>query len=676
MLDFVEVCPVPKPQLAVKGGLVNRAAVQWAKDENAFFNECVAGLPSGFRSKVMGEYHETRRSSLFDATVFVREVAEASKKITFTLATNDTELREKADYYAARCEEIYKLEMNRSGALDDAFLLLAKFAIDVPKITAPEWDKKGFFGACARLQCAKWWRGQLRKKHARGLESLALNLNQVNDFRGIYVSDETAKRRFYQKQRNAQILQGVTATNQNGQEYTLFELSELSISNPKLRRMELMTRIRGFEEFAGLMGHVGEFYTITCPSKMHSTHQSSKWSKARRNQKYDHTTPKEAQKYLTDQWEKVRSALDKKGVKLYGFRVVEPNHDGTPHWHTLFFMKPEHRFYVRYIIAKYALEMDGEEKGALKYRFKFESIKTGTNPRTGKEYSAAGYIAKYISKAIDGYGIDQDLFGNDAQTSAQRIEAWASTWGIRQFQQVGGAGVTVWRELRRLGDEEVSGNQHLEMARDCANNGDWCGYCLLNWHKEIKLMKNEISTQCEVNKYGDQKLLPIVGVECGGVGVITRKHTWQIGEAGLAQLAKPASTWTGVNNCTEEMLNSALNHFNQYYKAQHHSKVAWAVDQGFEVDNAFYQVKGQEMARIIKSWYGIEGGVSISTDFKEKITAIWQEANPREMLYEEFEEVNIFGDGDYQEFVENHLSEFIREFIGANYCLKMGSAYE
>ncbi|MBY6221538.1 replication endonuclease [Marinobacter nauticus] len=64
--------------------------------------------------------------------------------------------------------------------------------------------------------------------------------------------------------------------------------------------------------------------------------------------------------------------------------------------------------------------------------------------------SATGYVAKYISESIDGYEVGEDSYGNDAVESAARIRAWASIWGIRQFQFMGSPNVTVYRELRRL----------------------------------------------------------------------------------------------------------------------------------------------------------------------------------------------------------------------------------
>ncbi|WP_445286078.1 replication endonuclease [Vibrio sp. V09_P4A23P171] len=92
------------------------------------------------------------------------------------------------------------------------------------------------------------------------------------------------------------------------------------------------------------------------------------------------------------------------------------------------------------------------EKGAQKHRFTSEYI----DPSKG---SAVGYVAKYISKSIDGKHIDSDrdssLSGIDA---AERVVTWARVNGIKQFQFIGGPSVSVWREMRRLREEFKEGD--------------------------------------------------------------------------------------------------------------------------------------------------------------------------------------------------------------------------
>lgn len=224
-----------------------------------------------------------------------------------------------------------------------------------------------------------------------------------------------------------------------------------------------MVRIKGFEMVADILGHAGEFYTLTTPSRMHAC-----LNNGRNNPRFDGTTTLQAHEYLTHLWALIRSELNRQGIRPYGFRVVEPHHDGTPHWHLLLFMPHEHREIVREVMRQYALAENGNEPGAQTHRFKAVAI----DPAKG---TAAGYIAKYIAKNIDGHNLTQDLYGNDAVEASERITAWANIWGIRQFQQIGGPSVTVWRQLRRL---EKSDDDGLEYLRSKATSSNWAAFML------------------------------------------------------------------------------------------------------------------------------------------------------------------------------------------------------
>jgi Bacteriophage replication gene A protein (GPA) len=310
----------------------------------------------------------------------------------------------------------------------------------------PGITRRGMLG---RVADEVFWRRALRRAHATLLESAAVDLGMVRAGRGCYVSDESLKRRRGQLARNAAALASTLAVNERGESLTLAEIAARGVADKAVRRAELMTRISGFEVIANDVGHQADFITVTCPSRYHKWRRGETDAKAA-NPNYQGATPKDAQQYLAKQWQKFRAAAARAGLGLYGFRIAEPHHDGCPHWHMLMWHAgttakgKDAGEVLGALLARYFLHNDSpDEKGAAEYRIKVERV----DPAKG---SAVAYVAKYVAKNIDGYKVERDLYGNPALESSARVEAWAATWGIRQFQQIGGAPVGVWRELRRL----------------------------------------------------------------------------------------------------------------------------------------------------------------------------------------------------------------------------------
>lgn len=410
-----------------------------------------------------------------------------------------------------------------------------------------------------RMMSPEWWRVRIKRRRDLQREHMAIAVGQVQKAASAYVSRSTLGEWIAQKKRNREFFKAFELENEEtGQRVSLYDMVNGSNANPAIRRCELMVRMRGFEDLANEMGCAGEFYTITAPSKYHSAHSGGGFVK-----QWSGASPRDTQKYLCSVWAKIRAALSRAEISVFGFRVVEPHHDGTPHWHMLLFMQPEHVDQVRDIMCYYARYADSTElqsEQALKARFHVEPI----DPSKG---SATGYIAKYISKNIDGFALDDesdDETGESLKDMSKAVSAWASRWRIRQFQQIGGAPVTVWRELRRLpGDEQLLVTEDMDNVRFAADVGNWHAYTECQGGAFVKRCNLTVRLAYDITEQGNlyaEDVKRVAGVYSPLVAdsqTDTRLVKWNIvpklavasAEAGFAVDLNPA--WSSVNNCTQ-----------------------------------------------------------------------------------------------------------------------------
>lgn len=545
-------------------------------NDSRFRKPILERLPSQFAIPIASHYANLyAREGRRIANLYLLDVKDDLSKLIIKLTSSDDEIICVSQKIAERCKRL----RNLANQDENAYYAIKQLVYNYYQIDISILGKKLFRldtntkGVLNRLCDEHWWRRTIRKVHVRNVEDHAIRSGLVHKNAGIYISDIGFERHQQQQRRNLKMLEHCIAVNQTtGDEFSLLELAEKSLSNPKCRRAELMVRISGFEALSKELGHMAMFYTITCPSKMHAfktyTNSSGQIIPIS-NPKYNNTTPHEAQKYLTKLWSQIRAKLKRDGLEYYGFRVTEAHHDGTPHWHLLIFMSPEYEQAISHVIKKYALREDANEDGAAKYRFKAEKI----NPQKG---SATGYIAKYIAKGLDGFGLDVDLYGENAKNSAQRTRAWASTWGIRQFQQLGGPPVTIYRELRRIDGSELKGL--IEEVWNACDSGDWHQFVKLMGGPTIERKDNVITISKQwndkPNRYQEPSGYQIIGVNWGNVVITTRIHQWKIeykkqvnqnlviqDVTAISDLEHDSNCegfnwasrppWSSVNNCTD-----------------------------------------------------------------------------------------------------------------------------
>lgn len=542
-------------------------------------HECIA-----FRDQIFSKYFELAPAMRAEylATASSLSYEEANLKLLsldkrlnikdFNLLSGHDELKELSKNRADQCHKIKSSFSDLAKAYSQCKALASDYNILAP--TPSDYDDQ--LAPCInRLCCEKWWKRQFSKLQKSAVDAIARELRQVHKHKNLYCSNISLKRHKQQKASSREYLESKVAVNEQDQEYTLAELSDLTVSNPMIRRLELITRCKGFEKVAKELNHDAVFITLTAPSRFHRmtkiTH-NGKVVKVIPNKKYENLSPRDTQEYLANLWGKIQAKLSREKIRPYGFRVAEPHHDATPHWHFLLFVEKENLEELISIFQRWALQDSPNEKGAAERRLKVEKIKTGINPKTGNEYSATGYLIKYICKNIDGHGIDNkestanstDWDQENPFEIAERIEAWARTHRIRQFQQIGGPSVTVWRELRRVNEQ----TGFIEEVRSASDAGDWAAFVKAmggpNLRRKDQPIKPAYSLSENIDKktgeilkvthteYGDEAKERIIGVLAAGVLILSRIHIWEVKENEKVRTAQ-TKIMTGVVDLLEEI---------------------------------------------------------------------------------------------------------------------------
>ena len=449
------------------------------REQKQFVDNIILQLPKKWGNTTRAQHAAKAEKSLRDANLWLLDLGDAIKGAIEIGASDDDLIMLSVELVSRvrmlQAEYTYRAGMHKSFNLHE---MLESLCIEYGVRYPIEHDRPQIK---SRLSDAAWWLRVLRVAHNKRAEGAALDAGLVSKRAAVYCSDDTLERRTSQRKRNIATLENIKMMNTNtGDVMTLAQIAGAGTANHENRRAELVTRVRGFEELAEKYKHSAEFITVTCPSRMHAVLANGK-----ANPKYDGTKPDDAQKYLVECWARVRALMAKRGVRFYGLRIAEPHHDATPHWHMILFFRNCEKIkkQIRQAFTHYFVYSDNfinmtnkEIIDRCANALKFVSINDEVNKKTGKKNTASGYVLKYVLKNIGGIkdDVSDEAPQHESESLYERVEAWASCWRIRQFQQIGGHYVSVWRELRRVDECKLEGKRpsFVKAWKTCQKTGE------------------------------------------------------------------------------------------------------------------------------------------------------------------------------------------------------------
>lgn len=538
------------PAIPSRRDHVHPAIVAMERRSRQRFHQWLNRHPPGIPAALYDRWKQTRaRRGEAAANRELREFAESTDYL-LPPSIGETGVRTWAEKRAQSVRQALGSLTSIERQYTRAAHIVERFGLAPPE----PGQRMNLTGCVRRMRCPRWWRRQAWGIYLRRNEQKARELGLVSNHKSLYVSIETYRRWQERQGANARTLADTLAVNDHGEAFSLSELIARSVANPTNRRNETMMRIGGFEDYADRQGHQALFVTVTAPSTYHAVrHQDGALLEGAKE------SPRAAQQWLQKRWAQLRAALKRRHITVYGIRVVEPHHDGTPHWHLLLFAPAGQARAIIELLEGYFIE---EAASAAR-----KAHGLGVEWIDHAKGRATGYIAKYIAKNIDGVRtgirLSVDETGEPvevntaADEAAARVRAWASTWSVRQFQFFGGPPVTLWRELRRL--EPVSDNPTLEQLRVAADDGDWERY--VTYMGGAATVRNELPAYItyqrsgQVGEYGEWVRVP--AITSAGRKYETRLRTWELiylpGAADLIAQSESAAPWSSVNNCTQHI---------------------------------------------------------------------------------------------------------------------------
>lgn len=488
------------------------------------------------------------KQSYLDGVRAVESASQRLKSLNLNVTMTESEVKELARVKSQNLRRRLSTITDGEASFEAAQHFLAHLGLSFDELLIKQKRASGELFSLVNRACDEHWLGrQLRRRFLRIVENVARDLGVVHKGKQAYCSDYALTRHRQRQSDNLEVLENTIAVDDDDQSnaFSLSELSRKSISNPEIRRAEMFVRLKGFEQIAQELGHVAVFTTVTSPSRFHAV------SNGVLNPKFiaaDRPIPEDAHRHLMGVWSNFRKSMDKAGIKFYGMRIVEPHHDATPHHHMIIFALPTDIEFIVTELRRFSLLDCPDEKGAQEYRFKSENI----DPKRG---SAVGYVAKYISKSVDGQHIDKDRSTSlDGVDAAERIVTWSRVQGIRQFQFFGGPSVTVWREMRRLREQiaegdavftQLNSDEHylLEKVRRSADEGDWGAFCMAMGGIFVRRADQTVKTHYAVpavfsklfesgafskTRFGDAAHARVNGVMFQGIFKATRFKSWKL----------------------------------------------------------------------------------------------------------------------------------------------------